>query len=283
MDKRLSSFIDEGDYYSAHQLLISHSQRLERNGKHLESKKYLVLGIHSLVKAKAPAPTLFDIISKYMAIAAQVNTPEGDLEAEVIAILKAIVGYQDVPVNLANFWADFATFSCNVADKKAVCTILLENIPDKESVLKVMLQCCSSSLETFAIAANFVNVALFLQTSLNLISMRCIGSASSFKDSFALKNSLEGQPKFDIVIFNETREAAKACNLISLLVELVRRRNAPRELYVQLQLQYSALLQEESVKLSWAKIRDVYWPHLQPQGQVNPLASLLQSMMMNHN
>ncbi|PJF19808.1 hypothetical protein PSACC_00360 [Paramicrosporidium saccamoebae] len=281
MDKRLQRSIDDGDFYSAHQLLISHSQRLERSGKLAESQKFLTSGIHSLVSAQAPAATFFDVVSKYMSIASKCTENSVDVEAELILILQSIVRYRDIPPNYSQFWAEFAAFACKFADQEIVCNVLLTEVADVDSVLRFMVKCCPLNPSAFSCAGEVVSAQQLVLFSLNLICIRCYGSAKAMAESFASKNSLTNYKTNSCIVYEESGDAAKSCNLLVLLSELTRRRNPPREQYVQLQLRYADLLKDESVKLAWNSTRDVFWPPKQQPGQVNPLASLFQSMMMN--
>lgn len=293
MEGRLQGLVEDGDFYSAHQLLLSHSQKLERNGKCHESSKFLFYGIMGLAKTCAPAATLFDIVSKYILIVKKLDEDNIDLEARealsqnILDILKITTGYPDVPQNLTNYWIDIAAFSLVQVAGEKVIKVLLDNIENFEQVLDFSTKFCQSDPQVYSIlGTRVVTQEQFLQVALSLLKAKCFGSCTNFLKAFLLStcSSKEGTVVSNCKVYSEDKLEFRAVNLITLLSELLRRRNPPRECFIQLQLRYSDILNNEKVKKTWTSIREKFWP---PQvatptsGQANPLASLFQSIMMN--
>lgn len=283
MDKRLQASISASDFYSAHQLLLSHSQRLERAGKVKESTLFLMSGIMSLSNAHAPPATLFDVISKYVMLIPTIEDTSSPLEQDILNVLNVILECSNVPDNLQSYWRDYSSFACQHADPKKVFGILLKKNIRPIEVLELSISTVPDQSTIYSLFGPYISTNDFLCAAWTLLSLKCFGSVCHLKDSFVKSKELGELSKKvrEVALYQENSCEAKAANLVTLLVELLRRANPGRDLYVQLQLRYMDILASEDVKKGWNSIRDTFWPQRQ-SGQVNPLASILQSMMMNN-
>ena len=283
MEGRLRSAIESGDFYSAHQTLLSHSQRLERSGRHAESSAFLYNGILALHAAEAPVATVFDVISKFVAVTGQVPSEAGGA-ASFLGVLKVVLSYKDVPHSFSNFWSEFAKAAserCEGAETEVV-EILLENLGDADRVAQFCLDTLPDEEQVFVLLGPHLAEAQFLSTGLTLLSSKCFASALALRDAYASANtSLEDAgTRSPNIVYRETCRAGQAANLVLFLFELLRRKGPLRDLFVQLHVRYAELLNDGLCKHAWNRVKETYWPSKQSH-PVNPLASLMQSMMMN--
>lgn len=279
MESQLRELVGQKEYYSAHQLLISHSQRLERAGKLDSSRQFLLKGINLLNESQAPVATLFDVISKYMIIS-QKEAQSHPTEQELLQVLSMVVMQKDVPEAHGSFWIEVAGFAIEKCNPSAlICTLLQGEHIHKDQLLNFSLNFLSTSPDVFSTLSSHLDTSAFLWCALNLLARKCFASTNAMCLNRRLDDS-----KIDAQFFRETSEDAKVYNLIMFLLNLLTRQNAPRDLFVQLQLRYSAQINQQGpfdIKIAWNKLKETYWPSVtQPTSPMNPLANLFQSMMM---
>lgn len=298
MEARLRGAVSDGDFYTAHQLLLSHSQRLERAGKVGASKDFLVLGIRLLAAADAPRATLSDVLCKYVAVAASLFDQDGAPPAgtrsphgeEVLAVLCQALAAQPEPVD---GWRDVACLATRVAPCRAVVEVLVDAPLDAADAVDFCVSSCASDSAAFVPLARAVSAELLLHAVLALLRVRCFSSANTLVRAYqerwradpaaapypAAVAAASGQD-----VLEEALPRSQACNLAVLAAELLRREQPPLELFLDLQLRYAALLGADPLLgRRWGGLREAFWParhHSQQQHpNSSPLASLLQSML----
>jgi hypothetical protein len=282
MEGRLQRSIKDGDFYSTHQLLLSHSQRLERNGKLMESGQFLYNGIIALNSAKAPIATLFDVVGKFLAVARQLSLEDvSESNVDYLKVLEIVLSYDDVPDCFTDFWTEVASGSVEFEEGYKVVELLLEKMHDVDKVLCFALSRLPFDSRVFTLLGSYSSSLQVLFAGLDLFLSKCFASAVTLNESFsAAQTDLKVTKTISgIVVYEEISLAGRVANLLSFLTELLRRKNPPRDSFVQLQLRYADLLQDVQCKRRWDRIREANWPVQSQSGQGNPLASLLQSMM----
>lgn len=302
MDRRLDTFIAEGDYYSAHQLLLSHAQRLERAGKVAAGSEFLLVGIKKLAACSGtPAATLFDIVKKYMSLSSEGSLAEGDNSEAVLEVTRIVLEVKpsSIPGALTDFPIQVATWAIGHGNTSSVASLLLEASHKPNSVILVDEACslflshCAGDVELWPLVGHDGELKIegLLRCSFELLRLRCFASCLRLLSAYITQKSSQLQTvkkhqKFSIYAEEGCREAA-AINLVNMLIALLTREAPPRELFVQLQLRYSETLLDE-LKAPWNVLREAYWPSRTSSAHghsnsASPLAAMLQSLMMGGN
>lgn len=302
MDRRLDSLIAERDYYSAHQLLLSHAQRLERAGKAADGSRFLLAGIKKLAACSdTPTATLFDIVKKYMALSYEGSLTDGDdLEAS-LEVTRIVLEVQpsSIPGALTDFPIQVATWAISHGSASSIASLLLEashkfnNAVIMDEACKLFLSHCPAEGEVWSLLGRDerLKVEDLLRYSFELLKLRCFASCLQLLSAYISQKGpqlqiVKSHQKISVYAEEGCREGA-AVNLINMLIALLTREAPPRELLVQLQLRYSETLLEE-LKTPWNGLREAYWPSRTGpayghSNSASPLAAMLQSLMMGGN
>lgn len=287
MEARIGRLVEEGDFYAAHQALLSHAQKLQRAGKLEECTEFLFRGIRVLCAGGAPTASIVDASRKLMQIVSQ----EGlILEEEMVVELLGDLLRLAEPHG--DFWVEYAGFALALpkVERVRLFKLLLDSEATAiEMVVRLALKYCSDEASVFARLAKDpkMTVETLLSASLQLVGGRFFHSALTLaqngggEGATVVVGSLRLYPKDGPLAASSgvIARMQRVANLTMLLVELCRRRDPPKALFIQLQVRYADLLRDETARTSWDRLREQLWPAPRQSCPTNPLAMLMQSMM----
>lgn len=263
MDKRLQLALRNGDFYAAHQQLLSQVQRLERSSRYEEALDLLVEGLRALTDA--PLATLADVALKLFSIMEQ---HVGGVNVENLTLLLSV--QSRVGAN----WratADKAIGSWKVVagDAEKMVGILegIDGISDED----VLLWLTSASPLDADLFGRFSQVSF----KAKLVSGLTLIAGQHFKSASRLCLSLE-------VRNDETDALVAVDNLLILLSELCRVERPSKTLLDKLRGRYGYLFDDDTCADSaWRRVEMAYWPSNTSARSPNPLASMLQSLLVS--
>lgn len=274
MESKLEEAINTNEFYSAHQLLISQSQRNQRSGNINKSKDILSTGIVKLSKSsQLPSPILYDLFKKYVEILERIcsdsfQKPEEleELFNQAVERLELILAKDDIVSWEELFGRIYNIFTL----KSSNLTLLLLKYKPKDQIISWFLSHHPNNQECFEILAKSnsndkesgeITQKVIIELIVKLILMNCFGSANSFLQSLDSKNR------------SNSGWYASSC-----LLALAQRQLPPKDLMSSWEEKYGHLISKDLLD----GFKNHIWPPKRNMQNIaaNPLASLLQNMMM---
>jgi len=268
-ENRLNKALNEKDFYSAHQIALSQAQRLQRAGKVEEAATSFCQSIISLIENEAPSSSINDLINHLIALEEQ-SVPSDDFLRD---LSMRMISHEDYN------WNEFLVYaSHHLADPSFVVTCLHSCAAglNTSDILDWILLYVPEPASFKPICADIKDHPhLLIKAVLTLLIGKYFASVYKILDLIASLNQYPTNPP-------QTDAVSSAYNLCRFVTDLVSHENPPRELFTRLQLNYPYHLSNPTIKPLWDQLREAYWPKPKaaPTNAANPLASMLQSMMM---
>lgn len=275
MEGRVKSALSSGDFYTAHQTIISQCQRLERSGKIEDARFFAARGVQLLSDYKAPDKSFEDVLSKYHDLLEKyLQLKDGAcLKEEVQNIIRCAATFG------SNSWHSVATSASRDIDANLLLAPLIHDVTKNETEANDFFIFAASSFpqcDGLFSKPHGVSGETVLSVSALLLAKKCFATCYTWLQAIKVASF----PKDCIYMELLDCDGSLPWNISSLLVELLRKMSPPKDIYSHIvslskrsfgQQTVSNLLALESVYFNVPK-------HADPA--VNPLASMLQSMMM---
>lgn len=279
MEKRVSETLGSKDYYTAHQTIISQCQRLERSGKLKEARDFALKGLTLFHAANGPANSIHDIMLKYVGLL--------EKSAEVNEMAKSIGLWEArQALTLATSmiddrsWTNIALTACDLFEAVDVFSILIdcssqEGFVDEVYQFAAIHFPANSSLFGPKVVSKLTaKPEAVLIVAYTLLISKCFESCSIWLSSI---QALMGQPANPLIA--STDALSQAWNASFLMMELLRRTGPPKDAFHQILTAAINACSDDSINKIGIALKTVYYPVANMNTGINPLASILQSMM----
>lgn len=275
MEGRVKSALSSGDFYTAHQTIISQCQRLERSGKIDEARSFAARGVQLLSDFKAPDKSFEDVVSKYHELLEKyLQLNDGVyLKEEIQNTIRcaATIG--------SSSWHSVATSASRDIDANILLVPLIDElVKDQAEAHDFFIFAASSFPQCEGLFSNphFVSGETVLSVTAMLLAKKCFSTCNTWLQAIKVASF----PKYCSNMELLDCAGSLPWNVSRLLVELLRKMSPPKDIYSHIVSISKRSFGQQTVSTILA-LESVYFivpQHANPS--VNPLASMLQSMMM---
>lgn len=285
MEAQIDEALKGGDFYSAHQIILSVSQRKLKAQKIKDAKQVLITGATKLADAKQLMSTL-DIANRLLNIVTEdASWKEDDYKclcdmAHRIWTMdhEAAGHFVDSVVKQAENSAKFLT---------SFTQALIEDPLSKwEDFVNFAVLSGEPSLFS---SENLVNKATF-STDIPFLIIQLL-NGKNFAASTPLLSHLSPGQEVGVEdaagsLPQALRNSDELSNLVQLLFVMAQRKGAPKSMFLEIKQHYAKILQDSPELTTLLTVFElVFWPSAVPkrQAQVNPMASMLQNLLSGVN